>query len=167
MQVVQNYRMVVEKRPHHVSRQGERHPESIAIVIVCYVFAPVEQWRRGLSRIGFAIVILIDGPVAPIYLKRGCDHYDDVLANCIDERAVFNRKPIGKLHQHLRRASLGRVNRTRRPVQRLPFPDQLLGFGVVDLARISQPRRDFFVAIKLGDIGFVGDDHEHLFLAIF
>ena len=45
----------------------------------------------------------------------------------------LDRQAVGQLHQHLGRTGLGRMDRTRRPVERLALADQSLRFGVVDL----------------------------------
>ena len=49
------------------------------------------------------------------------------------------------------------------PVDRLAFSDELLRIGLAEAARIGETSSDFLVAIKLREIGFIGDgDDEHL-----
>ena len=96
--------MILEKRLHLIPRKRQRHAQAVAVVVVRDVLAPVEQRRRLLVWICLPVVVLVDRPVAAIDFKRRSDHHDHVLANRFDERRVLDRKPIRKLHQHLRRA---------------------------------------------------------------
>jgi len=49
------------------------------------------------------------------------------------------------------------------PVDGLAFGDELLRFGIAEAAGVSESSGDFFVAIELREIGFVGDGgDEHL-----
>src|SRR2546427_392756 len=54
------------------------------------------------------------------------------------------------------------MNRSRSPVQSLPFTDQLLGFGVRDPARICKLCRDLFIAIQFCNCCLVANRNQQL-----
>ena len=56
------------------------------------------------------------------------------------------------------------MNRTRRPIQRFSFTDELLRFSVVDFSWICELRRDLFVSSELRNRRFVANRDEHLLL---
>ena len=98
MQVMENRRMIFQKRLHLIARKRERHSQSVAIVIVGDVVAPVNERRGSLVRIGFAVVVGIDHPVAPINFQRRSNQDNDVFANRLDERTLFSREAISQFH---------------------------------------------------------------------
>ena len=89
------------------------------------------------------------------------NHHDHVLADCLDQGRIFDCEPVGHFHQHLRRAGLGRVNGPGCPIERLAFPNQLLGFSVVNPAWVGQLSRDLLVTVQLRKIGFIADQNEY------
>ena len=165
VQVVQDRRMILKKCLHLVARQCERHSQAIAIVVVGHILAPVNERWRILVRISFAIVVRIDHHVVPVDFQHRRNQDNDVLANRLDEGALFDCKPIAKLHQHFTRSSFRRVDRSRSPIQSLSFTNQLIGFGVCYLAGIGELCRDVFVSVQLCNRCFVSYCDQQLLLS--
>ncbi len=94
--------MIFKKRFHLISRQCQRHPQPIAIVVMRDIMAPVHQRRHALTRIRHPIVVGINHTVAAINFERGSDQDDYVFTDGLDKRSFFNRQAISKFHQHFR-----------------------------------------------------------------
>src|ERR1041384_7156492 len=95
--------MILEKRLHLIPRKRQSHPEPIAVVVVRYVLAPVEERRRLLIRVCLAIVVYVNGAGAATSSERRRNQHNDFLSNRIDKRRALAREPISKFHQHLAR----------------------------------------------------------------
>ena len=104
---------------------------------------------------------------APVDFERRRYHHDDVFANLLYEGRLFDGQPVGHLHEHFGRAGFGRVYRSRRPVECLPFSDQLLGFFVIDLPRIGQAAGYLFVTVEPGEVRFIADEDKNLLAPLF
>src|SRR5207302_9154709 len=98
---MQNRRMIFYTGLHLIARKGQRHPQSITIVVMRYVMPPVNQRRRSFIRIRLAIVVCVNHPVAAIDLQRRSDEDNDVLANGLYERSLLSRESISQFHKHL------------------------------------------------------------------
>ena len=127
------------------------------------VLAPVNKRGRVFVRIGLSIVVRVNHHVASIDFESRRDQDDDILPNGLNERTLFHGQAVRQLHQHLRRAGFGRVNRSGCPVQNFPFADQLFGLSLVDFARVGQLGGDLFVSIELRNRRFISDRDEQLF----
>ena len=155
VQIVENGRVILEKRRHLISRQSQSHAQTVAVIIVSDVFAPIDQARSAFALIRFAVIVQIDHRVAAIDLERRCDHHDHVLPNGTDHRRVLDRDAIRHFHQHLRRTGLGRVDRPRRPIHGLALSNKLLCDLVINGTRVGELCRDLFVTGDLCEICLV------------
>ena len=167
MQVVQHLRMKLEEGLHHDFAEVQRHHHGVAIVVVGHVLAPIHQWRRGLRRILFPPPIEVDHHVAAIHFDHGRDHDDGILADVLDAWRLLHGQTIRQFHQHFRRASLGRMNRTIQPIERNALGDELLGIGVGQLAGVCQLGCDLGEAGKFRQIGFIGNQNKAGVAALF
>jgi len=81
----------------------------------------------------------------------------------LDEGRVFYGETVSEFHEHFRSAGFGGVDAAVGPVDGLAFGNEPLCFGIAQAAGIGEAGGDFFVAIELCEIGFVGDgSDEHL-----
>src|SRR5215831_11478138 len=159
--------MIFQESLHLVARKGQRHSQSIPVVVMRDIFAPVEERRGRLARIGLAIIVLINSTIAPVDFQSGGDHYYGVFPDGLDERAIVDYEAIGQFHQHFGRAGFGGMDRSRSPVENLTFANQLLGLRVRYSAGIGQLGGYFFVTIETSQIGLVAYNYEQLLPALF
>ena len=59
------------------------------------------------------------------------------------------------------------MNRTRRPIQRFSFTDELLRFSVADLSWICELCRNLLVSLELRNRRFVANRDQHLLFPFF
>ena len=149
------------------SRELERHAHGIAIVVVADVFAPIDQRRIEILRMGKVPLIDIDHAIAAIDFDNGSDQRDDAVADFADVWAFIDRQAIGKFHQRGGRAGFGRVDRAGDVIDGNGFGDEFVGFGVIELdgARDRQASPGAGDFVEIFQVGFRRDGHGNHFAA--
>ncbi len=162
VKVMHDRRLPVLIPAQNVARQVQCEPETIAVVVVRDVFAPIGQARPHVV-VRLVVPIDVDHPLPTIHFRHRHDDRDHVLANRPDHRRLFHRQPVGQLHQHLRRSRLRRVESARQVVDGLGFGRDSSRFLLADRARIGQPIQVASVPVQVGQRRRLGDDHlDHL-----
>ena len=151
VQVVEDRGVPVDHGVQHVLGQLERHAHGVAVVVVGHVLAPVDQRRRGFTRVLLRPVVDVDHAVAAVHFDDRREQGDDVVADVPDVRAFVDRQPVGQLHQRRRRARLGRVDRAGRVVDRDRVGNQARRLLVVHVerARVGELREPGLVLVEL------------------
>ncbi len=126
------------------------------------VLAPVE----GPVRIDAVGILVgrhreVDDLRTAIHLHERRGHEDQVVANRANVLALVHREAVHELHQHLRRARLGCVDRAGRPVNRLRRRDQSLRVGLGRSAWIREAREIRLLLIQVRDRLLVRDDDQN------
>ncbi len=160
VQVVEDLRVPCQEGLHHHLRQRQGQAHRVAVVVVGHVLAPVDQPRHLLARIRLPVAIDVDHPVPAVNLHDGRDQDDQVLADRLDVRRVFDGEPVGQLHEHLGRAGLRRVDRAGEPVERPGLAHHLGRHGVLGLAGVGEPGGDLLVAVDPSQVLLAGDGRE-------
>src|SRR4051794_30764453 len=105
MQVVPDGWMPVEERLQHDLCEPQPDANSVTIVVVLDVLAPVHH-RRG--RLSFLLRDeVVDLLLAPIDLARRREDKDDVVTNRLNEWRLLDGKSIREFHQHFRTTGFG------------------------------------------------------------
>ena len=125
------------------------------------VLAPVHQRQpRVALRALLVEVVGVDLLLAAVDLDDRRDQRDDVAADVLDERRLFDDQPVGELDQHLGPAVLRRVHAADRVVDRLGGVQQLPRARLGGLARIGQLAEHVAIRVERLDRRLVGD-REH------
>ena len=120
MQIVHDRRVPLERLLRHRLRQLEELPHAVAVVVVLHVLAPVHQRQPRVARRALLVeVVGVDLLLAAVDFDHRRDQRDDVVADVLDERRLFDDQAVGQLDQHLGAAGLRRVHAADRVVDRL------------------------------------------------
>ena len=110
----------MQKSGVDVLRELDAHHQAVAIVIMGDVLAPVDGRNAAAAELElFLFLDDVDDAVPAVDFSRRRDQRDDVVTNLLNERRLFDGKPIEELHQHLRASRFRRVNGAGEPINRL------------------------------------------------
>ena len=164
MQVVHDRGVPLEVPVEHVLH-GDLRIVDVTVVVVEDVLAPVGRAaRRGtfVGLVDLVAVIPVDHAVATVGLDHGVDGHDHVLANPPIHRGVVGHEAIREFHQHLGRASLGRMLSAGNVVHRLRLRDHVLDRLGRRLPRIGERGEVAAIELEVLDGQLVRDVHDEL-----
>ena len=131
---------------------------AVAIVVVLDVFAPVHhQGLAAGSGVLLRVVVGVDGALAAIDFEHRRNEGDDVVADLLDERGLFDDHAVGELDEHLGAAGFGRVDAAIGPVNGLGGVEEFLGLFRGDFARVAEFGEHVLIFVEIFEGGLVGD----------
>ena len=156
--------------PPQVPAQQPPHRDlrvvDVAVVVVEDILPPVRRSWCALALVGHVdavAVVPVDVAVAPVGFGRGRDRHDDVAANLLDEWRFLDRKPVGKLHEHLGRPRFRAVQPSHQVVDRPGAADDLARLLRREAARVGEPREVNTVLVEVLDsLLRAHEDHDAL-----
>ena len=167
VQVVHDGRMPLQIEVQPVAH-GDLRVIDVAIVVVVDVLAPVGRAGKAVL-LGLladeVAVVPVDVAVAAVGFGGIGHHHDDVLADRVVERRLFDREAVGQFHQHLGRSGLGAVQAAGEHVDRLGLGDDAFGLGIAESARVGEAGQVSFISVEIGDGVLVGDGDDDAFAA--
>ena len=159
----------MQKSGVDVLRELDAHHQAVAIVVMGDVLAPVDGRNAAAAELElFLFLDDVDDAVPAVHFSRRRDQRDDVVTNLLNERRLFDGKPIEELHQHLRASRFRRVNGAGEPINRLGLMNEARTVALGDAARIGEADRHvsiIFQPLYRILISHRGDNHLAPFLA--
>ena len=142
MQVVKHLRLPRDVRVEHVAREFQRETDCVPVVVVCDVFAPVDQPGPVLIWVREVPVVNVHHAITAIDFDHRRDQRQNIVADILDVWTVIDDEPVSELHQRRRRTGLGRVNRARDVIDWKRSGNEAIRFGFVhvDCAGIGELR---------------------------
>ncbi len=125
---------------------------------------PASARAVGRRRVGGArlepAIEPIDVSVAAVGLRRRRHGNDDIVANLRDEGRGLRREAIHKLHEHLGRPGLARMEPAHQVVVGLGRGDQLVDLCVGESARVGELGEVVAIVLEILDVVLRGDPND-------
>src|SRR5208282_6149554 len=98
VQVVKYLRIPTDVRVQHVFGELEGDGHSVAIIVMAYVFAPIDEGWIKILRMPEVPFVEVDHAIAAIDFNNGGNQGDDAFTDFADVRALINGEAVSQLH---------------------------------------------------------------------